>query len=228
MKYSYLFFDADETLYDFKHSEKTAFFRAFEHFGIPCEEKWEKVYSAINQKYWTKFNKGKVKKDELMRGRFADLLKKMKVDLDPMELNQCYRSKLAEDATLLPDTYEVVNRLCKAYKLVMITNGFESQQQSRFMLSGISDCFVGCYTSDKMGVQKPEKEYFDKVMSLVGVEDKEKILIIGDSLTSDIKGGNNAGIDTCWFNPKSVRRQKGYEIKYEIKRLTELYEILEV
>lgn len=228
MCYSYLFFDADETLYDFKHSEKVSFFRAFEHLGIPCEEKWEKVYSEINQKYWLKYNKGKVTKEELMRGRFADLLKKMKIKLDPMVLNQCYRDRLSEDATLLPDAYEVVNKLCKAYKLVMVTNGFESQQQSRFALSGISDCFVGCYTSDKMGVAKPDKEYFDKVMSLVGIEDRAKILIIGDSLSSDIEGGNNAGIDTCWFNPHGKKRPKGYEIKYEIKRLTELYEILKV
>ncbi len=228
MQYSYLFFDADETLYDFKHSEKTAFFRAFEHFGIPCEEKWERVYSEINQKYWLKYNKGKVTKDQLMRGRFADLLKKMKVDLDPCELNACYRQKLGEDATLLPDAYEVVNKLCKAYKLVMVTNGFESQQQSRFALSGISDCFVGCYTSDKMGVAKPSKEYFDKVMSIVGIEDRSKILIIGDSLSSDIEGGNNAGIDTCWFNPSGKKRPRGYDIKFEIRQLTELYEILNV
>lgn len=228
MRYSYLFFDADETLYDFKHSEKTAFFRAFEHFGIPCEEKWERVYSEINQKYWLKYNKGKVTKDQLMRGRFADLLKKMKLKLDPSELNACYRSKLGEDATLLPDAYDVVNKLCKSYKLVMITNGFESQQQSRFALSGISDCFEGCYTSDKMGVAKPAKEYFDKVMSLVGIEDKSKILIIGDSLSSDIEGGNNSGIDTCWFNPGGKKRPKGYDIKFEIKQLTELYEILNV
>ncbi len=228
MKYSYLFFDADETLYDFKHSEKTAFFRAFEHFNVPCEEKWERVYSKINEKYWLKYNKGRVTKEELMRRRFADLLKRMKVDLDPVELNNCYREKLGEDATLLPDAYEVVNRLCKTYRLVMVTNGFEKTQQSRFALSGISDCFVGCYTSDKMGVAKPSREYFDKVTELVGAADRSEILIIGDSLSSDIEGGNNAGIDTCWFNPKGRRRPKGYHINYEIKRLTELYEILNV
>ena len=77
-----------------------------------------------------------------------------------------------------------------------------------------------------MGVAKPAKEYFDKVMSLVGADDRTKILIIGDSLSSDILGGNNAGIDTCWFNPAGKRKPKGYKIKYEIKKLTELYEIL--
>lgn len=228
MKYSYLFFDADETLYDFKHSERTAFFRAFEHFGINCEEKWEKIYSEINQKYWLKYNKGKITKPELMRRRFADLLKKMKLCIDPVELNECYRNKLGEDATLLPEAYEVVNRLCKAYKLVMVTNGFETTQQSRFALSGIADCFMGCYTSDKMGVAKPAKEYFDKVMELVGVEDRSRVLIIGDSLSSDILGGINSGIDTCWFNPRGEKKPKGYEINYEIKQLTELYEILNV
>ncbi len=228
MRYSYLFFDADETLYDFKHSEKTAFFRAFESFGLTCEEKWEKVYSEINRKYWLKYNKGKVTKDELMRGRFADLLKKMKIRLDPAELNNRYREKLGEDAALLPDAYEVINKLSQKYKLVMITNGFEKQQQSRFILSGISECFEGCYTSDKIGVAKPSKEYFDKVISAVGIEDRSKILIIGDSLSSDIEGGNNAGIDVCWFNPNGKKRPKKYKIDFEIKRLTELYEILSV
>lgn len=228
MQYDYLFFDADETLYDFKHSEKTAFFRAFEHLNIPCEEKWEKVYSEINLSYWKLLEKNEVTKEELQWRRFHDLSKRMNADFDPKEMNLCYREMLGQDATLLPDAYEVVNKLCKVYKLVMVTNGFEKTQQSRFEKSGISDCFVGCYSSEKMGVSKPAKEYFDKVLDILKIEDRTKVLIIGDTLSSDIKGANNAGIDACWFNPHGKIKPEGYEIKYEIKRLTELYEILNV
>ena len=224
-KYSSIFFDLDDTLLDFKAAEKAAVKKVLERNGLPCSEEAVKNYSLINQSYWERFERGEIPKTAIFAGRFQSFLELYGEKGDPEKISKEYSCGLSLEHQTVEGAHDIVKLLkSRGYKVYATTNGLSSTQYRRIKESGLGELFDGVFVSEDAGHQKPEKEYFDYVISNIAEKDKEKMLIIGDSPGSDILGGINSGIDVCWYNPSGKKTE--YEIKYEVKKLSEIDSIL--
>lgn len=227
MTYTTLLFDADGTLFDYRRSAFEALRGTLEYLNAPFSEEINETYQRINQSLWSELEQGKITRAELRTRRFEKFFITQNIPVERAdEADKFYMNLLGHGSYLLPDAEKLINSLVGKFKLYIITNGTASVQSSRFKGSTIYNCFDDIFISDEFGVQKPMKEYFDYVIERIPEKDTRKMLIIGDSLTSDIQGGNNAGIDTCWFNPSGKENDSTAVPTYEIKNLTELNEIL--
>ena len=227
MKYQVLLFDADETLFDFKMAEKQAFLRALEEYKLDVDkEESLKLYSQINKHIWEEFERGEITADRLRVGRFERFSKKIKIDFDAVSFSKAYAKFLGEGAYLFDDSVEVIDYLSKKYKLALVTNGLKDVQKSRISKTPLKDYFQELIISDEIKISKPDPRIFDYALDKLDHMDKSKVLMIGDSLTSDMQGGINAGIDTCWYNPNHLENKSGLNLTYEIHSLNELKEIL--
>ncbi len=224
-KYTTLFLDIDNTLLDFYAAERFAIKKVLKLHGLPCDDATAKLYSGINQSYWESFEKGEISKSDIFEGRFKALLKALRLEGDTKKISDDYFLCLSEGYFTVDGAIELLEYLKqKGYKLYATTNGVSVTQFKRIKNSGLEPFFDGIFVSEKAGHQKPEKEYFDYVIANIPEKDKAKMLIIGDSQSSDILGGINSGIDTCWFNFQN--KEPKYKSKYEIKKLSELKDIL--
>lgn len=227
MKYQVLLFDADETLFDFKMAEKQAFLRALEEYKLDVDkEESLKLYSQINKHIWEEFERGEITADRLRVERFERFSKKIKIDFDAVSFSKAYAKFLGEGAYLFDDSVEVIDYLSKKYKLALVTNGLKDVQKSRISKTPLKDYFQELIISDEIKISKPDPRIFDYALDKLDHMDKSKVLMIGDSLTSDMQGGINAGIDTCWYNPNHLKNKSGLNLTYEIHSLNELKEIL--
>ena len=227
MKYKVILFDADETLFDFKMAEKQAFLRALEEYKLDVDkEESLKLYSQINKHIWEEFERGEITADRLRVERFERFSKKIKIDFDAVSFSKAYAKFLGEGAYLFDDSVEVIDYLSKKYKLALVTNGLKDVQKSRISKTPLKDYFQELIISDEIKISKPDPRIFDYALDKLDHMDKSKVLMIGDSLTSDMQGGINAGIDTCWYNPNHLENKSGLNLTYEIHSLNELKEIL--
>ena len=227
MKYQVLLFDADETLFDFKMAEKQAFLKALEEYKLDVDkEESLKLYSQINKHIWEEFERGEITADRLRVERFERFSKKIKIDFDAVSFSKAYAKFLGEGAYLFDDSVEVIDYLSKKYKLALVTNGLKDVQKSRISKTPLKDYFQELIISDEIKISKPDPRIFDYTLDKLGYKDKSRVLMIGDSLTSDMQGGINAGIDTCWYNPNHLENKSGLNLTYEIHSLNELKEIL--
>ena len=227
MKYQVLLFDADETLFDFKMAEKQAFLRALEEYKLDVDkEESLKLYSQINKHIWEEFERGEITADRLRVEWFERFSKKIKIDFDAVSFSKAYAKFLGEGAYLFDDSVEVIDYLSKKYKLALVTNGLKDVQKSRISKTPLKDYFQELIISDEIKISKPDPRIFDYALDKLDHMDKSKVLMIGDSLTSDMQGGINAGIDTCWYNPNHLENKSGLNLTYEIHSLNELKEIL--
>ena len=227
MKYEVLLFDADETLFDFKMTEREALFKSIEEFNLDLDKEYAlNVYSKINKAIWEEFERGEITSDKLRVERFERFLKKVNKDVDAILFSKAYSKFLGEGAYLFEDSVEVIDYLSKEYTLVLITNGLKDVQRNRIAKTPLKDYFKELVISDEIKISKPDKRIFNYALEKVGNIDKSKVLMIGDSLTSDMQGGINAGIDTCWYNPNGFENKLGLNLTYEINSLKELMNIL--
>lgn len=227
MKYQVLLFDADETLFDFKMAEKQAFLKALEEYKLDVDkEESLKLYSQINKHIWEEFEKGEITADRLRVERFERFSKKIEIDFDAVSFSKAYAKFLGEGAYLFEDSVEVIDYLSKKYRLALITNGLKDVQKSRISRTPLKDYFQELIISDEIKISKPDPRIFDYALDKLEYKDRTKVLMIGDSLTSDMQGGVNAGIDTCWYNPNHLENKSGLNLTYEIHSLKELKEIL--
>lgn len=225
MKYTSLFLDIDNTFLDFYKAEETAIKDTLSEYSLPNDQKTVKLYSEINRSYWERFERGEIPKDAIFEGRFKTLLSVLGEERDSAAISQSYCQRLACGYFKMDGADEVLTYLkSKGYKLYATTNGFSFTQYNRIEKSGLSKYFDKVFISEEAGFQKPDKEYFDYCIENSFEKDRSKILIVGDSQSSDILGGKNAGIDTCWFDFES--KPQKYESKYIIKNLYELKNIL--
>ena len=225
-KYKWLLFDADDTLFDYGKAEVGALRKTFEQAGAKFEPEYLPAYQQINQQIWREFEQGRISAEALRVKRFELLFEAIGVSMDPELFSVRYLPNLATQSELTEGALKVVQALHSKYRLAIITNGLRDVQRPRLARSAIRDYIADIIISEEVGAVKPERAIFDAAFQRMGHPNKDEVLLIGDSLTSDIAGASNYGIDTCWFNPEGKARREGLEIKYEIRHLTDLLEIL--
>ncbi|NWL89030.1 noncanonical pyrimidine nucleotidase, YjjG family [Paenibacillus sp. 79R4] len=224
--YRTLLFDVDDTLLDFKAAERLALRLLFEEQQMELTEEIEAHYEHVNQGLWRAFEEGRIDRDEVVNTRFALLLKEYGHEVDGVLLEQRYRSYLEQGHQLIDGALELISALQGGYDLHIVTNGVSKTQDRRLRDSGLHPMFTNIFVSEDTGYQKPMKEFFDYVFARIPDFNPQRALIIGDSLSSDIKGGQLAGMDTCWYNPIGKENNTDIVPTYEIRTLQELYQIL--
>jgi len=228
MKYEIIIFDADETLFDFKKSEREAFKNSMLEFDIEYDENHHlKIYQGINTAIWKEFEEGLITQKKLKVERFKRLAVELQAGFNEEEFAKAYMKHLSNGSFLFEDTIELVDSLHKDYRLTIVTNGLKDVQDNRIRKSIIAKYFEDIVVSEEVEVSKPDPKIFEHALNNIKHTDKSKVLMVGDSLTSDIQGGINFGIDTCWYNPNKHKNKTGIEPTYEIASLNELKEILQ-
>jgi len=226
-KYRWILFDADGTLFDYEQSELNALTRTFDQHGLRFDSGVHRTFAEINGGLWKDFEQGKVSSRELRALRFEKLAVALDYRLDATAFSAQYLLNLGAEHTLLPGASEIVENLAQRFGLLLATNGFAEVQRSRISSSIIRPFFDGIVISEEIGFVKPDPNYFVEVFSQLGNPDKAEVLMVGDSLSSDIAGGSGFGIDTCWFNPAGRPNDTSVEPTYEIGELEEVVAIVE-
>ncbi len=228
-KFTTILWDLDQTILDFARSQDYALRFAFRQFGMNIEEETVAVYASINDEYWKRMERGEITKEEVLLGRFADLFGRTGItEVRPAEFNEIYQDALGDVFFFQDEADQIILRLKEqGYGQYIVTNGVNRTQAKKVRLSGLDRMVDGVFVSELMGYPKPRKEYFDACFQRLEGIAREECLLVGDSLTSDIQGGVNAGIAVCWYNPKGQVNASGLKINYEIRDLHELLLILE-
>lgn len=228
-RYTTLLFDADGTLFDYQKASWEALRQTLGQLSLPFSQELFHLYQEKNQAQWNLYELGEVTREQLGIRRFLHFFEAAGMaGVSPAEANEAYIGFLGQGAYLLPGALELIRSLQGRFSLYLVTNGIKQVQYRRLEGSPLAHCFNGVFISEETGFQKPQKGFFDFVFARIPEKDRARMLIIGDSLSSDIRGGNNAGIDTCWLNPKGIRNTNGAVCTYEISRLEELYSLLGV
>lgn len=227
--YKYLLFDADDTIYDFGKCENLSIEETWDHFKIPRTEENIKSYIKHNSDAWKDFEKGLIDTEVIKIRRFERFFAERGITgIEPLEITNYFIQRLASHAEKLPDSVEVLEELKKrGYKLCIITNGLPEVQDKRFGDDPLGKVFDEIFTIKRVGSQKPKKEYFEAIFNYFNISenDKNQFCVIGDSLTSDILGGINAGIDTIWFNPRNKPANAEIVPTKTVYKFTELLDL---
>ncbi len=224
----YILWDVDGTLIDFDKSEVAALHKCFKDFNLgECNDEKILIYKQINNKYWKKLEKGEISRTEVMKGRFYDFLSFYGLDTSCItELNVAYQTAIGDEAVYNEKAEETIKKLSKKYKQYGATNGSVIAQRRKLSKTGLDNLLEDVFISEEIGYDKPSYNYFKAVFNKIGSNNLDEYLIIGDSLTSDIQGGNNSGIKTCWFNPKKKEKTDNFKVDFEIQSLEEILDIL--
>ena len=225
MKYKWLLFDLDGTLFDYDKGEKIAFQQTFIDFTLDYQDEYLKNYDSINKELWKKFELGEIEVSVLKVERFELLLNKIGHKRNAEEFSKKYQNNLSNCTYLLDGVEDLLSELEKRYRMMLITNGLKAVQRPRLKNSSIKNYFTDIVISEEVGSAKPDKKIFDIAFEKMNTTEKSEVLMIGDSLTSDIAGGINYGLDTCWLNPNS-QSSNGLKPVFEIKNISELKKIL--
>ena len=221
-----VFLDLDDTILDFHLAERHAISETLLAFGYkPCEEALA-LYSEINKLQWQRLERGEATREEILVLRFDILFEKLGIKSHGYEAKSIYEEKLQSFAFIIPGALETVISLHKKYDLYLASNGTARVQDGRLRASGISKYFKDIFISERIGYNKPKKEFFLECIKRIDNFDYSEAIIIGDSITSDIRGGRNAGIRTCLYNPKGLSYSKEDAPDHEIRSLSELEDLL--
>ena len=215
-------FDLDDTLFDFHKAEKIALTKTLVHFGVDPTEETLALYSTINAAHWKRLELGEISREEVKVGRYRELFKTIGVECDPVKATAYYESMLAIGHYFMPGAPELLEELYRKYRLYIVSNGTAKVQEGRIGSSGIAKYMDGIFISQILGANTPDKQFFDICFAEIPDFSLSETVIIGDSLSSDIKGGINAGITTVWFNPKGIENDNDIKPDYTIKELSEV------
>ncbi len=223
-----LLWDVDGTLLNFEKSENYAIKKCFEIFEIgECTDEMVARYSPINRKYWELLERGEITKQEVLHDRFVEFFSSEGIAFERIDdFNAEYQVRLGDKAFFCENALETVTALKGKARQYAVTNGTIVAQTRKLSLSGLDKIFDDVFISDKIGFEKPSLEFFDVVQKEIGEFIPNEVMIIGDSLTSDIRGGNNAGILCCWYNPMKYENKTALKIDYEIKDIAEILNII--
>ena len=225
--FEYLFLDLDDTILDFQKAEHVALSKTLESFGLNPTQEVLTRYNKINKAHWEALERKEMTRDQVLLGRFQMLFREFSVDADPEKVARSYEHNLGIGHWFLPGAEEAVTALSKKYKLYLDSNGTASVQKGRMTSANLYRFFEKVFVSQEIGANKPSTEYFERCFAQIPGFDKAKAIIVGDSLTSDILGGQNAGIATCWVNPNHKERRPDIRVDYEIEALSQLEGLLE-
>ena len=223
-----ILWDMDGTLLDFAAAEKAAVQKLFIEFGLgECTDGMVARYSAINDAYWKRLERGEITKAEVLVGRYRDFFSEIGVDPSLAEtFNARYQIALGDTVVYRDDSLNLVKSLHGKVKQYVVSNGTVVAQTRKLERSGLGRWMDGIFLSEQLGAEKPSPRFFEQVFAALPDIPKEDMLIVGDSLTSDMQGGLAAGIPTCWYNPQSLPRPADMAIAFEIQNLQQIYELL--
>ena len=216
-----IFIDLDDTILDFHKAERTALSATLEHLGIPPCEKTLKRYSEINRECWKRLETGEYTRYEVLHKRFQLLFSEMGIPQSERKAQSEYEYRLSLEHPFMEGGRELLESLFGKYRLYIASNGTAVVQDRRIKDAGLEKYFDGIFISQRLGFDKPNKEFFDRAFEKIPSFRKEETIILGDSLTSDILGGINAGIKTCYFNPRALKNDTGITPDYEISKLSD-------
>lgn len=223
-----LLWDVDNTLLDFSAAERAAIRSLFQEYGLgACSEEMLQRYAAINMAYWERLERGELTKPEVLAGRFREFFETEGINtaIAP-EFNEKYQLRLGDTIVYRDDSLQIIKSLRGRVRQYVVSNGTVTAQTKKLRLSGLGALMDGIFLSEELGVEKPNVAFFDKVFSVLGDIDRSQVMIVGDSLTSDILGGTNAGIVTCWYNPGGKPAAGGVHPNYEISDLHEVFSLI--
>ena len=223
----FLFLDLDDTILDFHKAEWIALGKTFRHFGLEPTEIVMTRYSQINREHWEKLERKELTREQVLVGRFETLFREFGLEVDPVLCARTYENNLSIGHYFIPGAPEAVEALSKRYKLYLASNGTARVQAGRLASANISHFFQEIFISQEIGANKPDLAYFERCFARIPGFDKSRAMIVGDSLTSDILGGMQAGIRTCWVNPEGKPGKAGITPDYEIKALSQLEALLD-
>lgn len=226
--YTCLLLDVDNTLLDFNAAERQALIDTLTHFELPCDAGACGVYHQVNGKLWAGLARGEISRSKLFAVRFARFLQAMGLPDNgkSREINDYYEEQLARHPDLIPGALNALEELAEVATLAVVSNGAARVQQARIRDSGIERYMDGVYISERVGATKPSAKSFDHALRDLGVTDRSRVLVVGDDLNADIKGGRNAGLDTCWVNFAGVENDAGIEPRHTVTSYEELYRIV--
>ena len=229
MRFSTILWDVDDTLLDFLYSERYAIAKCFRTVGLEITEEQTKRYSQINDAFWKRYELGEVTREQLQSGRFLQLFQEYDIkDIDLKAFQKEYEEALGSVVSHKDDSLTICKALHEHVRQYAVTNGITATQKNKLKLAGFLETLDGVFVSQEVGAPKPSIEFFEYCLERIEEKDRSKILIVGDSLTSDIKGGIQAGIATCWYRPEETVNNSAYQPDYEISDLHMIYEILGV
>ena len=223
----YILFDLDDTIFDFTKAERVAITEVFEKIGIEPSEKNIERYCEINRECWGMLERGEMTREEIVVLRFDRFFSEFNLDFSPKMTQEMYVRALGSHHYFIEGAENVLSALSKKYKLYAVTNGLFAVQSPRIRDARLDRFFDGYFISEDIGFSKPRVEFFDIAFSKTEGFEKEKAIIVGDSLQSDILGGKNAGVRTCYYNPNNKENKGKIIPDYEIKKLSELPRLLE-
>ena len=223
----FLFIDLDDTILDFKKAEHVAVQKTLADFGVEPTEEVCSRYSVINQQHWEAMERKELTRQQVLVGRFAVLFEELGVAADKTACARAYEKNLSIGHYFLPGAEEAVEYLSKHYRLFLTSNGTASVQKGRMTSANLYRFFEKVFVSQEIGHNKPSKAYFDGCIAQIPDYDPARTIIVGDSLSSDIKGGINAGIATCWVNPTHAPGREDIRPDYEIEALSQFPALLE-
>ncbi|MDO4432472.1 MAG: YjjG family noncanonical pyrimidine nucleotidase [Aerococcaceae bacterium] len=227
MTYQFIFLDLDDTILDFTKSQQLAFAKICHDLGVPYSETLLQDFIHYNAALWKQLELGNLTKNALLERRFPDYFKPFGVHLDGTQTDQQFRDYLAEQVNLVDGAIDLLEQLKHSGKRIFAaSNGVYDTQMKRLTNANLLHYFDDCFISEKLGTAKPNPAFFEKATATIDGFDKRHALMVGDSLTSDIKGANNFGIDVCWLNPKNLPAPSELTIQYNIQHLAQLHEII--
>ena len=223
-----ILWDVDGTLLDFAAAEKAAIQTLFGAFGLGhCTDGMAARYSAINDGYWKRLERGEINKQQVLLGRFREFFSELGIDPDLAEpFNARYQVALGDTIVYRDDSLEIIKALHGRVKQYVVSNGTVVAQTKKLSRSHLGEWMDGVFLSEQLGAEKPSPRFFQQVFAALPSFSKADMLLVGDSLTSDMKGGIDAGIPTCWYNPTHQPRPKDMAIDYEITDLSQVLELL--
>lgn len=228
MRYDVILWDADNTLLDFDYSQRFAICKSLKEFGISPTEEMIETYRDINESWWKRLELGEVTKPQLLTGRFVDLFATYGLVCEDMPgFCKRYQEYLGSVYKYIDNSLEICKSLMGKCRQFVVTNGVTATQLGKLRAAGFHKVMEDIFISEQLGVPKPQKAFFDRVFEKLKEVPLDRILIVGDSLTSDMRGGNLAGIATCWYNPANLLNTTEIKTDFTIRNLKEVLQIAE-
>lgn len=218
--------DLDDTILDFHQAEKLAIARTLKELGIEPDERVIRRYSEINAIQWKRLETGEISREQVLVGRFELLFDELGLELSSRRAKALYEGFLSQGHYFMPGAEVLLKKLQTGYRLFICSNGTAVVQAGRLKSAGISPYFEEIFISEEIGCNKPSPEFFRRCFERIPDFDRDRCIIIGDSLSSDILGGIRAGIKTCWFNPGHRPGDSEIIPDYEIGELEQVPELL--